>query len=73
MDKAYKQLACAIILRCIEDYKLLKKKNLASYVSDEITIGKEEIRAFLQSPYCDFLLQNMNLTGKDILDYLDGE
>ena len=73
MDKVYKQLACAIILRCIEDYKLLNEKNLDSYVSDNISIGKEEIRAFLQSPYCDFLLQNMNLTGKDILDYLDGE
>ena len=59
--------------RCIEDYKLLKEKNLASYVSNEIPIGKEEIRAFLQSQYCDFLLQNMNLTGKDILDYLDRE
>ena len=72
MTDGYKQLAIAIILRSVEDYQYLNRINETRYHYDEGgTISKSEIRKFLLSEYCDFLLQNMAITGKDILKYLE--
>lgn len=65
-------LAFSIIEKAVNDYKLLLELN-----TEEINfcnagkISKVEIEEFFHSEWCDFLLQNMKITGKDILRYLN--
>jgi hypothetical protein len=53
-------LGFAIITQAVEDYKEYKRNG---YPTDEI----EE---FLLSEWCNVLLENMKLTGEDILRFL---
>lgn len=72
MNNEYKELAFAIIINAIDDYRFLKEIGASKVdLIDEGVISKEEIEDFFHSDWCDFLLLNMNLTGKDILRYLD--
>ena len=74
MNNEYKELAFAIIINAIDDYRFLKEIGASKVdLIDEGVISKEEIEDFFHSDWCDFLLSNMNLTGKDILRYLDRE
>lgn len=59
----YKALALAIIIKAIDDYREAKEWNRPT----------DEIEEFFESEWCTNLLQNLALTGKDILEYLRNE
>lgn len=59
----YKQLAFAIILQAIDDYRENKEWNRPN----------DEVEEFFESKWCNALLQNLKLTGKDILEHLRKE
>ena len=70
----FDDLAFSIVERAVYDYKLLKSLNVEKLESyDEGSISKRELEKFFRSEWCDYLLQNMKLTGEDILDYLNRE
>ena len=72
MNNEYKELAFEVIIRAIDDYRFLKELGVSKFdFLDEGVISKKEIEDFFRSEWCDFLLQNMNLTGEDILRYLN--
>lgn len=74
MNDYFNELAFSIIERAVSDYKFLKKYGLKeAVVEDDNKIFKTEIEDFFRSEWCDFLLQNMKLTGEDILRYLNRE
>lgn len=72
MNTNFTELAFAIVEQAVEDYKLLRKLGLSEMRSyTEGDISKIELEEFFYSEWCDFLLQNMKLTGEDILRYLN--
>ena len=74
MNEYFKDIAFSIIEQAIDDYKLLKSFDVDELdFYDEDTISKSELEEFFNSDWCDFLLSNMNLTGEDILRYLNRE
>ena len=74
MNEYFNELAFSIIERAVCDYKFFKTYGLKeAVVEDDNKIFKREIEDFFCSEWCDFLLQNMNLTGEDILRYLNRE
>ena len=56
----WNELALAIIEQAVKDYREKREKRHPT----------NHIERFFESEWCDFLLQNMDLTGKDILKYL---
>lgn len=74
MNYGFKEIGLAIIEQAVKDYRMLKRKGVSKLVFNTGgIISKSEIENFFHSEWCDFLLQNMKLTGEDILDYLDIE
>ena len=74
MNNEYKEIAFEIIIKAIDDYRFLKEIGASKVdLIDEGVISKEEIEDFLRSNWCNFLLSNMELTGEDILRYLNRE
>lgn len=72
MNTNFKEMAFFIVERAVVDYKLLQELDVNELnLLDEGMISKTEIEEFFRSEWCDFLLQNMNLTGEDILRYLN--
>ena len=70
----FNTLAFATILQAIHDYELLRDLDTTELTMDDRdTISKCELEEFFNSEWCDWLLQNMSLTGKDILSYLEKE
>lgn len=71
----YKYLAAEIIIKAIEDYKLLKEYDCKKLVvEDENTISIEELEEFFNSKWCDYLLSELSgFTGKDILRLLQDQ
>lgn len=59
----YKSLAFAIILQAIDDFRENKEWNRPN----------DEVEEFFESEWCDALLRNIKLTGKDILHHLRNE
>lgn len=74
LQENYNELALAILETAIRDYRLLQH-----YDIDSMDLGKEgiisiaELEEFFKSDLCDSLLQNIDMTGEDILSYLDRE
>ena len=65
-------LAFSIIEKAVNDYKLLLELNTAEInFCNEGKISKVEIEDFFKSDLCDSLLQNIDMTGEDILKYLN--
>ena len=74
MVNPVKDLAFYIIIQAIEDYRILQRHGVDKLIKNkQKKLDKREIEDFFRSDWCDFLLSNMNLTGKDILEYLDRE
>ena len=74
MNKQFNELALSIVEKAVHDYKLLKNFNVDEiYIFQEGGVSKCEIEEFFRSEWCDFLLQNIKITGEDILRYLDRE
>lgn len=70
----FDELAFSIVERAVDDYKLLKRLKLEKLdFYDEGSISKRELEKFFRSEWCDFLLGNMRITGKDILRFLNRE
>lgn len=65
-------LALGILLRAIEDYKLLKKYGYTRMVlRNEGVISIDELEEFFNSRWCDVLLDSISeLNGRDILKML---
>jgi hypothetical protein len=61
----YKGLAIAIIVQAVEDYRFAKEFHMEAEL--------EEVEGFFNSDWCDQLLFNMRLTGRDILAFLERE
>lgn len=71
-SESARELAFNIVEQAVIDYKLLLKYGVDRLnLLDEGCITKAEIEDFFRSEWCDFLLQNMKLTGEDILRYLN--
>ena len=68
----YSTLALGILLRAIEDYKLLKEYDCTRLVvKNGGVISSEELEEFFNSRWCDVLLDSISeLTGRDILKML---
>lgn len=68
----YNELAFSILETAILDYRILRH-----YDIDSMDFGKEgvisiaELEEFFKSDLCDSLLQNIDMTGEDILRYLN--
>ena len=74
MNNEYKDLAFEIIIKAIDDYRFLKELGVSKFdFLDEGVISKKEIEDFFRSNWCNFLLSTMDLTGEDILRYLNRE
>ena len=74
MNTNFKELALSIIEKAVTDYKLLLELNVKEIdFFDEGRISKIELEEFFRSEWCDFLLGNMRITGKDILRFLNRE
>ena len=74
MNEVFKEIAFSIIEQAIDDYKRLKRLDIDCLVIDkERPISKREIENFFHSEWCDFLLSTIDLTGEDILRYLNRE
>lgn len=72
MNTNFRELAFSIVERAVADYKLLQEVDVNELdLLDEGIISKMELEEFFHSEWCDFLLQNMKLTGEDILRYLN--
>lgn len=69
----FNDLALSIIELAVEDYKLLKEKKAYRLLVDDYVIRKKDLERFFNSKWCDYLLSNMDLTGKDILRHLNRE
>ena len=69
----YNDLALAIVTRAVYDYKILLFLGVDRYTfkDKEKAITKKELEKFFRSKWCDFLLQNMDFTGLDILTRLN--
>ena len=59
----YSGLALAIIWQAAEDYREKKKEGRSTAAEEK----------FFKSEWCDFLLQNVKITGNDILRRLERE
>lgn len=74
LQENYNELALAILETAILDYRMLQQYDL-----DSMDLGKEgvisivELEEFFKSDLCDSLLQNIDMTGEDILEYLNRE
>lgn len=72
LQENYNELALAILETAIRDYRILQQ-----YDIDSMDLGKEgiisiaELEEFFKSDLCDSLLQNIDMTGEDILKYLN--
>ena len=72
LQENYNELALAILETAIRDYRILQQ-----YDVDSMDLGKEgiisiaELEEFFKSDLCDSLLQNIDMTGEDILKYLN--
>jgi hypothetical protein len=75
MKELYNELAIEILLRAIEDYKLLKKYGFDKILTDDkCWISKKELETFFNSNWCNFLLKQLSdLTGKQVLEMLNRE
>lgn len=73
VDCDFNDLALSIIEMAVEDYKLLKEMGANRLYTDKCVITKKELEQFFNSKWCDYLLKNMDLTGKDILRHLNRE
>lgn len=72
LSECARELAFGIVEQAVSDYKLLLSSGVDRLnLLDKGCITKVEIEHFFHSEWCDFLLQNMNLTGEDILRYLN--
>lgn len=68
----YNELALRILMRAVNDYKLLKELECTKLtVEDENVISLVELERFFRSEWCDFLLSSISkLSGRDILKML---
>ena len=73
MNKAYNELACAIVMQAIDDYNTLKALHTRKFVEHEQTVSYKELNEFFKSQYCDDLLVGVTFNGRDILRMLRGE
>jgi hypothetical protein len=69
----YTTLALSILLRAIEDYKMLKEHGFSKMtVEDDNVISIDELEQFFNSRWCDALLDTISeLNGRDILKMLN--
>lgn len=76
IDEAYHNLAAAIVVKGIEDYKsVLKRCRLQSaerhgYIDPRTRADRKEIEDFFDSPWCDTLLGGMNGSGRDVKNHI---
>lgn len=74
MNSIYKELGFSIVTQAIKDYRTLQHHGVDKLIKNkQKKLDKREIEDFFRSDWCDFLLSNMNLTGEDILRYLNRE
>ena len=72
MQENYTALALAILETAIRDYRLLQHYDIDSMdLEKEGIISIAELEEFFKSDLCDSLLQNIDMTGEDILKYLN--
>lgn len=68
----FDDLAFSIVLQAIDDYRLMKHLGIVKMKDEDgQVISKKEIAEFFNSDWCDSLLGDMNVTGKDILRILN--
>ena len=58
----------AIIKQAVEDYKDIVDGKIKKYRQD---CNLRELKRFFESEYCDTLLASAQITGRQILDYLE--
>ena len=72
LQENYNELALAILETAIRDYRLLQHYDIDSMdLGQEGIISIAELEEFFKSDLCDSLLQNIDMTGEDILKYLN--
>ena len=72
LQENYNELALAILETAIRDYRLLQHYDIDSMdLEKEGIISIAELEEFFKSDLCDSLLQNIDMTGEDILKYLN--
>lgn len=65
-----RDLMLAIVWQAIEDYRYLKEHELEFMSEYGVGASKCEIEHFFKSEWCDYLLDSIHITGKDILRML---
>ena len=65
-----RDLMLAIVWQAMEDYRYLKEHGLEFIDEYGVGASKYEIEHFFKSEWCDYLLDSIHITGKDILRML---
>ena len=65
--EAYKALICGILLQAVEDWRKLSAGDIKASANNNLT----EIRAFLQSDYCAFIMTALSITPDVVLEQLE--
>jgi hypothetical protein len=70
----YKMLGYEIVRQAIDDYRMLREMKRTRYatIAGGI-ISKREIESFLCSKWCEVLLSDFGMSGRDILKVLKAE
>lgn len=67
------QLAMCIVVRAVEDWRLLVKKKAWDIVDPRTNTTLGELRRFFKSDWCDFLMQQFPTTPEQLLAILEAE
>ena len=71
-EDATRRIAAIIVQTAVDDWKLLKKRNLdfIHYEKEQYDISSKEILQFLNSTWMDTLMEILELDGDKILEKL---
>ena len=72
-DDGARELAMAIVIQAVEDWRKLREAGVDTLSTDGGKIALWEIKRFLKGKFCGVLLGSTDITGSDILKRLEAE
>lgn len=72
-DDFYSRLAAEIVIHAIEDWRNLVRARAWLDEFQKANCNFDELRAFFTGEWCEFLMQNFDITPAAVLDLLEAE